>query len=94
MGRGRLLDSVLQKISIQSLKKGNENQPEHFNNNILGASFEGFTSMIVQTVVFLIVISHSLVGGYQRYRGTCLLHLQSCRVKHILFSSINTLLSP
>jgi hypothetical protein len=34
-------------------------------------SFEGFIPMILQTVLFLIVISGSLVGGYQCYIGTC-----------------------
>jgi hypothetical protein len=40
------------------------------------ASFEAFTATMFQVEVFWVMTSCSVVGGYQRVRDPCCLHLQ------------------
>jgi hypothetical protein len=44
--------------------------------NILFTSFEVFLAMVVHSVFFWVVTLCSLMSRYQRFRGTCCLHLQ------------------
>jgi len=42
----------------------------------LHASFEAFAAVIFEVEVFWIVMPSSAVVGYQRFIGSCCLHLQ------------------